>query len=106
MMEGLDVRVTCAGAPVQIEGTIDGVPLYFRARHNEWSLTIGDWSIGTEFGTESDASWMPELQAMAIVERACALWRACEVYFPPDDPELRRRGDESLAAWQAKQKRT
>lgn len=29
--------------PVQAEGTINGHPFYFRARHEEWTLGIAEW---------------------------------------------------------------
>jgi len=32
--------------PVQAEGTIDGKPFYFRARHRQWSIGIGDDPVG------------------------------------------------------------
>lgn len=35
-----EFRVTCLGAPLQIEGRVDGVRFYFRARHNVWRLEV------------------------------------------------------------------
>jgi hypothetical protein len=29
-------------APVQAEGTVDGRPFYFRARHEEWELVVAE----------------------------------------------------------------
>ena len=35
------MKVTCEACPLQIEGTIDGVSFYFRARGESWSIRIG-----------------------------------------------------------------
>ena len=93
MIDGLDVRVTCEGAPVQIEGTIDGVELYFRSRWSKWGISIGkkdedswDFFLGEDYGKDNDASWMPVAQALAIVEKACELWRVSK-FQHPDFPE-------------------
>lgn len=40
-MAEIDVRMTCIACPVQIEGSIDGVPIYFRARGA--GETFGSW---------------------------------------------------------------
>jgi len=37
---GLILRFTCTACPVQIEGEIDGLALYFRARWDSWRLEI------------------------------------------------------------------
>ena len=39
---GLTMHVTGTEAPVQIKGTIDGVPFYFRARWDTWEFGVGD----------------------------------------------------------------
>ena len=31
-------KITCEACPVQIDGTIDGQPFYYRARHGHWKL--------------------------------------------------------------------
>ncbi len=36
----LEMRRTTNAAPVQYEGTIDGRPFYFRARHDGWSFGV------------------------------------------------------------------
>jgi hypothetical protein len=41
LFEQREFKVTCLGAPLQIEGFIDGVPFYFRARHDKWRLEAG-----------------------------------------------------------------
>lgn len=83
---GCDLRMTCEACPVQIEGTIDELHLYFRARWESWSLAIAQTpeqavraSLMTDatFYHEScaglsafDASWMePEQVDKAL--RAC-----------------------------------
>ena len=39
---GCSLRMTCEACPVQVEGTIDGNGLYFRARWDAWRLTIAE----------------------------------------------------------------
>jgi hypothetical protein len=38
--EGVALVVTCPAVPTQLEGTVDGNPCYFRARHGSWRFTI------------------------------------------------------------------
>lgn len=40
----MELIITSLGGvcPVQAEGTINGKPFYFRARHGKWSLDIAD----------------------------------------------------------------
>lgn len=72
--------MTTGTAPVQIEGELpSGEWLYFRARGCHWSLTIAPTEADifdetqmifyrtAEYGSEFDASWMPHVQAWAIV---------------------------------------
>lgn len=37
-----EYRFTCDAAPVQVEGTLDGHPFYFRARGDEWSFSLAE----------------------------------------------------------------
>lgn len=69
--------------PVQAEGTIDGHPLYFRARGARWSLDIGE-AFGNEpplfwyredWGTWPDAGYMPDDVALSMIDKAVALYR-------------------------------
>jgi hypothetical protein len=39
-IEGLAIEYLSGLCPVQAEGTMDGFPFYFRARHTGWSLTV------------------------------------------------------------------
>ena len=41
-MKELDYTFTCTAAPVQAEGTISGMPFYFRARHEHWSFAVSE----------------------------------------------------------------
>ncbi len=36
----LEMETTCSSCPVQIEGTVNGYPFYFRERHGEWRFAI------------------------------------------------------------------
>ena len=84
---GLDGMVGGA-CPVQGEGTVDGLPWYFRARSGEWTFSIaarpdGDpvevrsgggpgwrWS-----GDDDDEGWMPSKVAARIIRQCVAEFR-------------------------------
>lgn len=81
------IRYIGGACPVQAEGTVDGIPFYFRARGDEWSMSIGldpvDVSCGfapgfhyeEDYGDGPyDAGWMEEDEARAFIEKAAALW--------------------------------
>lgn len=103
-MEGLIIAMQGGNCPVQIEGTIDGRPFYFRARGEHWSLEIhptadggylswpeddAEWRIGAEWGDGPFvAGWMPIETALAIVEAGCALWRVASKWEPSDPRDL------------------
>jgi hypothetical protein len=40
-MPDLQMRVVTHAIPVQIEGTIDGVPFYFHAKYDQWHFGAG-----------------------------------------------------------------
>lgn len=68
--------------PVQAEGLIDGKPFYFRARGDDWSMSIGgedvilnpEWYYEEEYGDWPEAGWMPEGEARAFIAKAAALY--------------------------------
>lgn len=82
---GLIIESIGGNAPVQAEGTIDGVPFYFRARHQNWTLYAGPdpfaddaWMHRERYSGEDDphaASWISEEEARAFIARAAAIWR-------------------------------
>jgi hypothetical protein len=76
-------------APVQAWGTVAGKRFYFRARHNEWSFGIAlnpavdpvdvqvpgaGFFVEEVYGTNSDASYMPEDMAETIIRRCARLF--------------------------------
>lgn len=84
--DGLVIDVSGA-CPVQGEGSLDGHPLYFRARHDGWSFCVaasldGDpvdvgfgspgWYLEGSYGLDEEASWMPASDSMKIVEACVA----------------------------------
>ena len=83
-MDGLQAEVTCGSCPLQIEGTIDGEPFYFRARDRQWYMGLGGdpinepaWQMGGPWGDgPTAAGWMPVETGRAIVEECCRVWRA------------------------------
>jgi hypothetical protein len=82
-MNGIKHEITCSACPVQVEGTIDEVPFYFRSRWGHWRIGIGgdvvgdpDWTRQSDYGDGAyDASWMPEEEALEIIERCANEWR-------------------------------
>jgi hypothetical protein len=77
---GVELICTCATAPVQFEGELDGLHLYFRARGEHWDCAIAptlDEAISEEnlvyykesdYGQhEFDASWMPHKEALELI---------------------------------------
>jgi len=78
--------------PVQAEGIIDGLPWYFRARWNSWSLSIArnptddpidvrwgsasGWYFEEDWGTEQfEAGWMPFKEAWTLIIRCFEKFR-------------------------------
>ena len=52
----IEAAVTCRFCPVQIEGTVNGLPFYFRARHDHWRMTIAKGDA-----VEASLGWQPAL---------------------------------------------
>ncbi len=79
------VVIDCLGGncPVQAEGTIDGLPFYFRARGDRWTMGIGDdvvlapaWFYEEPYGDGPFAAgWMDEDEARAFIHKAADLYR-------------------------------
>lgn len=92
-MDGSSVNQIGGNCPVQAEGTIDGHSFYFRARGSRWSIEIGGdidagnplWTYSESYGVWPDAGWMPEVEALAFIEKAAEHFRAST---PPADTDL------------------
>ena len=52
----IEAILTCRYCPVQIEGTVNGLPFYFRARHDHWRMTIAEGDA-----VEASLGWQPAL---------------------------------------------
>ena len=52
----IEATLTCRYCPVQIEGTVNGLVFYFRARHDHWRMTIAK-----EDAVEASLGWQPAL---------------------------------------------
>ena len=58
-------------APVQADGSVGEKPLYFRARGNSWSVTIGDWAYKEKYSNEPfDAGYMEPYEALQLISKA------------------------------------
>ena len=89
--DGIVARITCGACPVQIEGTADGWPLYFRlrgggsigiARPGRDPVVLG-WGEPLLPGEYSDVGdivkgdgWTPHAEAWRMLREAVAHWRA------------------------------
>lgn len=89
--DGIDIHMYGA-CPMQGEGTVDGLPVYFRARGASWKLEIsaevdGDavgvgfgeapgWIMGADYGSWPDAGWITGAHARQCFMAAVASWRA------------------------------
>jgi len=66
--DGFQATVTCFACPVQVEATVDGYDLYFRARSDVWRIDIGrdmddraqfdELLFSREGEAETSGSWM------------------------------------------------
>lgn len=89
--DGIDLHMTCTAAPLQYEGTVDGVPAYFRERHEEWQFTIGPKPIFPD-DDPANRSWFGE--GSLSPEEAKAIMRNCIAEYRSDkqQEEARRNG--------------
>jgi len=104
--EGVSLDWFGGSVPVQGEGTIDGLPLYFRARGAQWSLDIGRidgsdrpplWWHVESWGEWPEAGYMPEAIALAMIDKAVALYR--EQKPQEIDPDHPGWPDHVMRAW-------
>jgi hypothetical protein len=74
------MQVTCAAAPLQIEGTINGKSAYFRSRHGHWRLLIARSPTRPLSRDHLPWTWegsrgvLHERTARAIIARCVAGW--------------------------------
>jgi hypothetical protein len=81
---GVEIESLHTNCPVQLEGRIDGLPFYFRARGSHWSFGVGAdpvgepvWEYGEDYGDdEVSAGWMSEEEAYGFVLAAIKRYRA------------------------------
>lgn len=88
---GVNLQCTCCTAPVQFEGEVDGLALYFRARGDRWDCAIaptledaiGETNLAyykeSDYGEDYDASWMPHKEALELILGCVQEFRTGEV---------------------------
>lgn len=75
------VEIEFGGAcPVQGEGTLDGLPIYYRARGSGWSLTVRlseheSWHYGEDPYAWPDGGWIAAEESIANIKKAVAAFR-------------------------------
>lgn len=85
-MDGLIIDWLSGYCPVQAEGTVDGKPFYFRARHTTIFLGIGgadlyfrpEWGWAIEYHEEDrlfGAGYLPHPKARAYIEEFVGYYR-------------------------------
>ena len=81
MVRGPDIQIDELGGncPVQGTGQIDNYGFYFRARGSYWHMEIycgpeGTWEYGEDYGTDYDAGWMTQDEAVAFIQKAAELF--------------------------------
>jgi hypothetical protein len=82
-LDGIVIEHISGICPVQAEGTIDGLPFYFRARGQRWSIEIGKRPAMREPFTHSEAwgdepfaaGWMDEDEARRLIAHGAAAYR-------------------------------
>lgn len=88
-----DISITSIGGlcPVQAEGTINGVPFYFRARHQHWLLAIGgeDPVDDPEWEYEEHYSDVPSAAGYMTEDEARQFISAAAERFERGEPERR-----------------
>ena len=84
---GLQIDLIGGNCPVQAEGTVDGVPFYFRARGRRWQIGVGSDPVGATMGAPGwhyeepygddayAAGWMTEDEAMVFIRKGTDLYR-------------------------------
>jgi hypothetical protein len=82
----INITLKTGHCPVQIEGTIDTYPFYFRARGEKWTAYIADkpngiafcdtsWTYSEPYGNEPFAAgWMDLDDAQKLLYKALSLW--------------------------------
>ena len=103
---GLVIESLGGNCPVQAEGTVDGIPFYFRSRGDEWSFGVGDDPIGAPewehcepYGIWPEAGWITEEQAMKFIAQAAALWRIRMKQPNGADPPTERPFQNRVDSW-------
>lgn len=79
-IEGLEFHITCSACPFQLEGSVDGVSLYFRERWSEWQIGIGatpvEVSFGSAEGFRMEGSFGRDDSYPEIISNCIEAWRA------------------------------
>lgn len=90
MEKSIDIKYTCGPGgycPVQADGFINGLPFYFRSRHEHWYLKIAKTPDGDPLGDEDvyfheeeypgygphDAGYANQQECIDFIEKAARI---------------------------------
>lgn len=87
----MSIKIETLGGncPVQGEGTIDGVPFYFRARGEHWTLSVSknqeigseaDWMVRIRYSRDTfGAGWMTEDEARRLIYIGAQMYQTAKI---------------------------
>ncbi len=94
-----DIKIEMIGGycPYQINGTICGIPFYFRSRGQRWSLSIDrkdplalpepEWFYRKDYpGEPGSAGWIDDAEARRFFDEAVSAWRETPADHPTRQP--------------------
>lgn len=85
-MAGIEYRITCEAAPLQIEGSQGEVRFFFRSRHDQWVFKatrdaaldpadLPDYQLELQSGSHAKASHMSVDEALEIIRECIGRYR-------------------------------
>jgi hypothetical protein len=85
LLQGVTIERAGGIEPVQVTGTVDGMPFYFRSRHGEWRVEIGAQGQWIYDG----GLYTPD-EVVSMLAHVFAMWRA-QRGLTDSQSEVRRR---------------
>lgn len=109
---GLHVEWAGGLCPFQAEGTLHGLPFYFRFRHSTGTLRVGGdlhfkalYAAGMEFGEDEDQSWLSGDPFVDLLSQLIGKLERAEIYWefegvePADVGQVKAGAPARYGAW-------